>query len=80
MSCQFPIRDHVYDLSREFAFFLFINYAYIGKWMHLHKTKFEKKKQFSKEPSCGLKWENKSYKLKTSVNWPGWLVLGGLVV
>ena len=55
MSCQFPIRDHVYDFSREFAFFLFINYAYIGKWMHLHNTKFEKKKQFSKEPSCGLK-------------------------
>ena len=43
MSCQFPIRDHVYDFSREFAFFLFINYSYIGKWMHLHNTKFEKK-------------------------------------
>ena len=31
-------------LSREFAFFLFVNYAYIGTWMHVRKTKFEKKK------------------------------------
>ena len=30
--------------SREFAFFLFVNYAYIGTWMHVRKTKFEKKK------------------------------------
>ena len=33
--------------SREFAFCLFINYAYIGTWMHVYKTTFEKKKQFS---------------------------------
>ena len=52
--------------SREFAFFLFFNYAYIGTWMHMRKTKFEKKKQFSGVPSRGLKWENKTYKLKTS--------------
>ena len=53
--------------SREFAFFLFVNYAYIGTWMHVRKTKFEKKKkQFSGVPSRGLKWENKTYKLKTS--------------
>ena len=34
--------------------------------MHMRKTKFEKKKQFSGVPSRGLKWENKTYKLKTS--------------
>ena len=52
--------------SREFAIFLFVNYAYIGTWMHVRKTKFEKKKHFSRVPSRGLKWENKTYKLKTS--------------
>ena len=52
--------------SREFAFFLFVNYAYIGTWMYVRKTKFEKKNQFSRVPSRGLKWENKTYKLKTS--------------
>ena len=54
--------------SREFAFCLFMYYAYIGTWMHVHKTKFEKKKQFSGVPSHGLKWENKTYKLKMSLN------------
>ena len=49
--------------SREFAFCLFINYAYIGTWMHVHKATF-KKKQFSRVPSRDLKWENKTYKLK----------------
>ena len=34
--------DHVM-FSREFAFCLFINYAYVVTWMHVHKTKFEKK-------------------------------------
>ena len=29
--------------SRKFAFCLFINYAYIGTWMQVHKTTFEKK-------------------------------------
>ena len=53
--------------SREFAFFLFVtDYASIGTWMHVHKTKFGKKKQFSGVPSRGLEWENKTYKLKTS--------------
>ena len=36
--------------SWEFAFCLFINYAHIGTWMHMHKTKFEKKnKQTNKK-------------------------------
>ena len=36
--------------------------------MNVHKTKFEKKNQFSGVPSRGLKLENKTYmyKLKTS--------------
>ena len=34
----FPNSDHVM-FSRESAFCLFINYAYIGTWMHVHKTK-----------------------------------------
>ena len=38
---RFPNTDHVM-FSREFAFCLFINYAHIGTWMHLHKTTFEK--------------------------------------
>ena len=41
----FPNSDHVM-FSREFAFCLFVNYAYIGTWMHVYKTTFEKKKQF----------------------------------
>ena len=36
--------------------------------MHVPKTKIKrKKKQFSGVPSRGLKWENKTYKLKTSI-------------
>ena len=54
----FPNSDHVM-FSREFAFCLFINYAFICMWMHVHKTKFEKKKQFCGVPSGGLKWEKK---------------------
>ena len=38
----FPSSDHRM-FSREFAFCLFINYAYIGTWMHVYKTTFEKK-------------------------------------
>ena len=57
--------DHMM-FSRQFAFCLFINYAYVVTWMHVHKTKFEKK-LFSGVPSRGLKWENKTYKLKTSI-------------
>ena len=34
--------DHMM-FSRQFAFCLFINYAYVVTWMHVHKTKFEKK-------------------------------------
>ena len=40
--------------SKEFAFYLFINYAYIYTWMHVHETTFEKKKQFSGVASRGL--------------------------
>ena len=50
----FPNSDHVM-FSREFAFCLVINYAYIGTWMHVYKTTFEKKNS-----SLG-------YKLKTSI-------------
>ena len=50
----FPNSDHVM-FSREFAFCLFVNYAYIGTWMHVYKTTFEKKNS-----SLG-------YKLKTSI-------------
>ena len=35
-----PNSDHVM-FSREFAVCFFINYAYIGMWMHVHETKFE---------------------------------------
>ena len=44
-------------LSREFVFCLFINYARIRKWMHLHRG------QFPKQKSHGLQWENKTYQL-----------------
>ena len=40
--------------SREFAFCLFINYAYICMWMHVHKQDDNWKKQFSGVPSRGL--------------------------
>ena len=50
----FPNSDHVM-FSREFASCLFVNYAYIGTWMHVYKTTFEKKNS-----SLG-------YKLKTSI-------------
>ena len=36
-------------------------------WMHMHKTKYEKK-TFSGVASRGLKWENKTYKLKMSLH------------
>ena len=50
---RFPNSDHFMS-SREFAFCLFINYAYVCTWMYVHKTTFEKKKQFSGVPSRGL--------------------------
>ena len=40
--------------SREFAFCLFINYAYICMWMHVHKQDDNWKKQFSGVASRGL--------------------------
>ena len=40
--------------SREFAFCLFINYAYICIWMHVHKQDDNWKKQFSGVLSRGL--------------------------
>ena len=45
--------------------------------MHVPKTKLKrKKKQFSGVPSRGLKWENKTYKLKTSINFPYYFASG----
>ena len=35
--------------------------------MHVNKTKFEKKKQFSRVLLHDLYWENKTYKLKRSI-------------
>ena len=43
---RFPNSDH-FMFSREFAFCLFINYAYVCTWMHVYKTTFEKKKNSS---------------------------------
>ena len=48
--------------SREFAFWLHINYIYII--MHVDKT-CSKKIPFSRVTSRGLKWEDKAYKLKS---------------
>ena len=50
---RFPNSDH-FIFSGEFAFCLFINYGYVCTWMHVHKTTFEEKKQFSGVPSRGL--------------------------
>ena len=53
----------------NFPFFLFI---YIWTCIHVHRTIFEKKKQFSGLPSRGLKWESKTYKLKCSIVFDDW--------
>ena len=37
----FLTSEHVM-FSREFPFCLFINYAYICTWMHVHKMTFER--------------------------------------
>ena len=50
-------------------FFLFI---YIWTCIRVHRTIFEKKKQFSGLPSRGLKWESKTYKLKCSIVFDDW--------
>ena len=65
-TCRFPNSDHVM-FFKEFAFRLFINYAHMDTWKHVHVTKFGEKKQFSGVPSHGLKWENSTYKLKMSI-------------
>ena len=41
--------------------------------MHVHKTKFEKKKQFSRVPSRGLKWKTKLTSCKRLFNQVGLL-------
>ena len=64
--CCVPNSDHVM-FSKEFAFRLFINYAYMDTLKHVNMMKFEKKKHFSGVPSHGLKWENSTYKLKMSI-------------
>ena len=61
----FPNSDHVM-FSREFAFCLFINYAFICMWMHVHKTKFEKKTVLWGT----IRWSEmgkKTYNLKNSI-------------
>ena len=42
---RFPNSDH-FMFSREFAFCLFINYAYVCTWMQVYKTTFEKNMGF----------------------------------
>ena len=37
----FPNSDHVM-FSREFVFCLFINYAYMCRWIYVHRTTFER--------------------------------------
>lgn len=61
----FPYSDHALYLG-EFAFCLFVNYTYIC--MHAHALDNTRKKQFSGVSSPGLKWENKSNKLKRSID------------
>ena len=61
----FPNSDHVM-FSREFASCLVINYAYIGTWMHVYKTTFEKKNS-----SLGYKLK-KSILLKRQDNYLYW--------
>ena len=59
----FPISDHVMP-SWEFSFCLFISYVYICTCIRRHL-----KKLFPRVASRGLKWENKTYKLKRSIVW-----------
>ena len=54
------------DVLQGIASCLFINYAYICTWMHVHMTTFERNSSLG-APSCGLKWENKTCKLKRSI-------------
>ena len=63
---RFPNSDH-FMFSREFAFCLFINYAYVCTWMHVYKTTFEKKKTVLWGSVTWSVMENKTYKLKTSI-------------
>ena len=67
LACMFcfPNSDHV-KFSRKFAFCLFIDYAYIDTWMHVHTTKFERNSSLG-VPSRGLRWENKTCTLKRSI-------------
>ena len=57
LACMFcfPNSDHVM-FFREFVSCFFMNYAYICMCMYLHGV-----------PSRGLKWENKTYRLKRSI-------------
>ena len=51
----FPNSDHVM-FSREFAFCLFINYAYMCRWIYVHRTTFER--------NNSLGYREQAYKLK----------------
>ena len=63
----YPISDHVI-FSREFYFCFVIKYAHKSTWMHMHRTKFERNSSLGVPSSCGLKWENKTSKLKRSID------------
>ena len=63
---RFLNSDH-FMFSREFAFCLLVNYAYVCTWMHVYETTFEKKKTFLWGSVTWSVMENKTYKLKTSI-------------
>ena len=54
----FPNSDYMI-FSKEFALFLFINYAHICKWMQMHRTTFWKR-QFYGVPY--VVWKRKQHK------------------
>ena len=65
----FPNSGYVM-FSREFAFCLFRKkyYTYICTWMHVHGITFDRNNSLG-ITSCGLKWENKIYRLKRSTGY-----------
>ena len=62
----FPNSDHVM-LPRELAFFFHLLRIPMHR-MYVHKTTFERNSPLGYQ-SRGLKWENKTYKLKRSIMW-----------
>ena len=55
--------------SGEFAFCLFINHIHVVSYMYTYARGCKNigKKQFSGVPSRGLQWDNKTYKIKSSI-------------